>query len=622
MAELARGALTDRPWGRTLAAIGLRSMSGQLTVVSDGREFSIVFSNGAVVGASSPLPADSVARVALTAGLLSASQVQEVARRPAQGDGTDTVIEVGRLSADQAARLRRRATAHRAARTFALERGEFLLTDTVTTTWHPDSAVDVRAVIYLGARLTLSEHRLSSDLGLLGTSFRLRDDAISELAQFGFTEQERPILAALRQGANLLAVEKAAESVDQRLVRAAVYSLACAGALDAIGDVQAQAQAQAQAPVRPSAPVIPRTRTGNTALSRTATPSPAPRLSGAPLSASSSGSFAAVPSSQPPGPPLRPSSPSIPPSAARTPTPPDPSRTPTPPDPSRTTTPPPPRRSSSPIPRTRTSSPGAQSLSGKGDVRVPQAVGAARNPLAASEIQSLIKAKVALVDQGADHFLLLGIKPDAPLDVVRTAFYGLVRRIHPDLLHAVGLVANEESQRLMSRLNEAYAALSNPERRREYEAQLQGAGGRTATEAIVTAALTAEERYRRGHQALRRDALDEAQREFEAAFELKKDEGDYLAMVTWARFCAAPNQEAAAVAARQAFERAVRMAPESVVPRFWLGRLERVLGRTQQALAHFRWVVDQDPRHAEAAAEIRVLMARESPGGKSLLKKR
>lgn len=609
MAELARGALTDRPWGRTLAAIGLRSMSGQLTVVSDGREFSVVFSNGAVVGASSPLPADSVARVALTAGLLSSSQVQEVARRPLQDDGTDLVIEIGRLSPDQAARLRRRATAHRAARTFALERGEFVLTDTVTTTWHPDSAVDVRAVIYLGARLTLSEHRLSSDLGLLGTSFRLRDDAIAELAQFGFTEQERPILSALRQGANLLTVERAAASVDQRLVRAAVYALACAGALDAIGDVQAQPQA----PVRPSAPVIPRTRTGNTAVSRTATPSPAPRMATAPISASSSGSFPSVSGSQPPGPPVRSSSPSIPAPA---------SRTPTPPEPPRTTTPPPPRRVSSPIPRTRTSSSGAQALAGKGDVRVPQAATPVRNPLAASEIQSLIKAKVALVDQGADHFLLLGIKPDAPLDVIRTAFYGLVRRIHPDLLHAVGLSASEESQRLMARLNEAYAVLSSPERRREYEVQLQGVGGRAATEAIVTAALSAEERYRRGHQALRRDALDEAQREFEAAFELKKDEGDYLAMVTWARFCAAPNQEVAAAAARQSFDRAARMAPESVVPRFWLGRLERVVGRSQQALAHFRWVVDQDPRHAEAAAEIRVLMAREAPGGKNLLKKR
>ena len=54
-----------------------------------------------------------------------------------------------------------------------------------------------------------------------------------------------------------------------------------------------------------------------------------------------------------------------------------------------------------------------------------------KNPLAVSELQSLVRAKISLLDQGADHFLLLGIKPDAPIEVVRASFYGLVRRIHP-----------------------------------------------------------------------------------------------------------------------------------------------------------------------------------------------
>lgn len=635
MAELARGAVTDRPWGRTLAAIGLRSMSGQLTVMSDQREYAIVFSQGAVVGAYSPLPADSVARVALTAGLLSAAQVQEVARRPlghpALDDGTDAVVEIGRLTPDQVARLRRRATAHRAARTFALERGEFVLTDTITIGWHPDAAVDVRAVIYLGARLTLSEHRLLQDLGLLGTSFRLRDDAIAELPQFGFTEQERPILTALRQGANLQTVEHAAEGVDQRLVRAAIYSLACTGAVDSIGDAQVQAAAP---PVRPSAPSIPRTRTGNTAtadaaVSRTATPSPAAQRPSAPPPLHAAAARTAAPTGRRSSPVLpQVAAPSAATVAAAT-------RTPTPPDPPRTTTPPPPRRVSGPLPAIPGSEPPSTSAAAararapsppqppaKADVRVPTAGASPRNPLAASEIQSIIKAKVALVDQGADYFLLLGIKPDAPIEVVRSAFYGLVRRLHPDLLIAVGLKVTDESQRLMARLNEAYAVLSSPERRREYELSL-GNGVRQSAEAIVTAAITAEERYRRGNVALKRDDLAEAVREFEAAFELKKDEGDYLAMLTWARFCAAPNKEAAVAAARQGFERAARLAPESVTPRFWYGRLERVLGRSQQALGHFRWVVEQDPRHAEAAAEIRVLVSRDQPPGRGpLLKKR
>ncbi len=655
MAELVRGGVTDRPWGRTLATIGLRSMSGQLTVYADGREFAIVFSQGAVVGAFSPLPADSVARVALTAGLLTTHEVNEISRRQSHDDGTDVVSEIGRLTPDQVARLRRRATAHRAARTFALERGEFILTDTVTAGWHPDAAVDVRAVIYLGARLMLSEQRLSGDLGMLGASFRLREDAIPDLPQFGLSDVERPILGALRQGASLQAVEQAASEIDQRLVRAAIYALACGGAIDAIGELHGQHQQPqpGQPQSAPPPPAMPRTRTSNShelaaprtttpglqstqpiAISRTFTPGTQLPPQGGPV----------MPRTFTPGfnspamPPSRPSTPSQPPpiaaarttTAARSPianpgspvartTTPLPGaarqpgiaamggRTPTPIEPPRTTTPLPPRGHSSSGSQVYTNA----------DVRVPTAVGAPppKNPLAVSELQSLVRAKISLVDQGADHFLLLGIKPDAPVEVVRTAFYGLVRRIHPDLLVAAGLALTEDAQRLMARLNEAYAVLNSPERRRDYELTLHlGGGDVRATEELVSAVLTAEERFRRGQAALRRDDLEEAVREFETALELKKDEGDYLALLTWARFCIAADKEAAAPPARQALERAARMAPESVTPRFWYGRLERMLGRSQQALMHFRWVLDQEPRHAEAAAEVRLLVSREPQG--------
>lgn len=676
MAELVRGGVTDRPWGRTLATIGLRSMSGQLTVHTDGREFAVVFSQGAVVGAFSPLPADSVARVALTAGLLTAAEVNEAARRQSLDDGTDVVATIGRLTPDQVARLRRRATAHRAARTFALERGEFVLTDTVTIGWHPEAAVDVRAVIYLGARLTLSEQRLASDLGLLGASFRLRDDAIVDLPQFGLTDLERPILAALRQGASLHAIESGSPGLDQRTVRACIYALACGGAIDAIGELH---PGTAGAAGRPSVPAIPRTRTGNTSeispprtttpggslpgnpsgpvLPRTFTPggtlprttTPGNNLPGGglprtttpgatpprtttpggslprtdlPRTTTPGATVGRAPSGQIPTQPTTSRTTTGTSPLARTATPlpagarsPAVPRTPTPIDPPRTTTPPPPRYAPPGEPRAHSSSPSGAYA--KADVRVPTATGqpAARNPLAVSELQSLIKAKIALVDQGADYFLLLGIKPDAPIEVVRSAFYGLVRRIHPDLLIAVGLPVTEEAQRLMASLNEAYAVLNAPERRREYELSVHtGDSTGRAAEELITTVITAEERFRRGVAALKRDALDEAVRELEAALELKKDEGDYLALLTWARFCVAPDKDAAAAAARPAFERASRMSPESVTPRFWLGRLERVLGRAPQALQHFRWVLDQDPRHAEAAAEVRLLMSREQPG--------
>jgi hypothetical protein len=48
VAELARGSTADRPWGRTFATLGLRGVTGQLTVAAEGRRFLVVFDQGAV----------------------------------------------------------------------------------------------------------------------------------------------------------------------------------------------------------------------------------------------------------------------------------------------------------------------------------------------------------------------------------------------------------------------------------------------------------------------------------------------------------------------------------------------------------------------------------------------
>ena len=56
MAELTRGTVADRPWGRTLAALGLRGLTGQLALTADGKTYEIAFAGGAVVAASSPIP--------------------------------------------------------------------------------------------------------------------------------------------------------------------------------------------------------------------------------------------------------------------------------------------------------------------------------------------------------------------------------------------------------------------------------------------------------------------------------------------------------------------------------------------------------------------------------------
>src|SRR5689334_12656531 len=144
MTVLARGSVTDRPWGMTLGALGTRGVTGQLTLAG---QYRVAFEEGVVVGAASPLASDSAVRLALTGNLITSSQVSEITRRiqaAPNRDEVDVLAELCHLQPDQAQRLRRRLVAQRAARTFAIDNGEFIVEDTISVPVAASNALDVR----------------------------------------------------------------------------------------------------------------------------------------------------------------------------------------------------------------------------------------------------------------------------------------------------------------------------------------------------------------------------------------------------------------------------------------------------------------------------------------------
>jgi DnaJ-class molecular chaperone len=102
-----------------------------------------------------------------------------------------------------------------------------------------------------------------------------------------------------------------------------------------------------------------------------------------------------------------------------------------------------------------------------------------------------------------DWYLILGIARDATPPKIRSAYRRLAKALHPDL-------TGESGTRSFQDLNEAYATLSDPERRFAYDRELEGQRRAAhhvavATEGLVTEPLSlfdAEARHRPSLEAV------------------------------------------------------------------------------------------------------------------------
>ncbi len=611
MAELARGDVADRPWGRTLAALGQRGVTGQVNIITDGKLYQIAFSQGAICGAVSPLASDSAARVALTLHLCSSTQVAELSRRTAanpQRDEIDIIAEYARIPPDQAMRLRRRTTAIRAARTFAIEHGDFVVEDRVELPMVPGSEIDVRGIIYMGAAQHLTEARLAGELARLGSWFQIRQEAIPELAQFGFSDAERPILNALVGGTTVSALENS--GLDPRSVRAVVYALAASGA------------AAAEQPQAPRATPVP-SRIVPAAASRIAPAAEPPRQQ---QPARSGGLPVAEPARQVTPSRIAPATASrIAPSAGQQP----PSRAGFGQRPPVAT--PMPDTFSAARTAARQSSESIDMPTLRREIELepvtlrkpvaPAPVASRRTPApgaaAIPQIQSLIASRLKLVDGHADHFALLGVSQTSSDEQIRKAYFALARQLHPDRLASLGMTEDaKDGQRLFAQVNAAFGVLSDPTRKAEYVGILKRGGEsavraeQAATDAKLQKILDSEEAFHRGEVALRRDSLTQAAVEFKKAVELNPDEIENHVLLAWTLFCAASDKMTAGPIIRTQLSKLINKSPQAVAPRFYYARVERMLGRDPEALRIFESVLEIQPNHADSIAEIRVIKQR------------
>jgi curved DNA-binding protein CbpA len=76
--------------------------------------------------------------------------------------------------------------------------------------------------------------------------------------------------------------------------------------------------------------------------------------------------------------------------------------------------------------------------------------------------------------QAATYYEILGVSRRARPDRVRSAYRRLAQQYHPDKMPG-----NANAQHVMAAVNEAYAVLSDPDRRARYDERIESARART-----------------------------------------------------------------------------------------------------------------------------------------------
>lgn len=205
------------------------------------------------------------------------------------------------------------------------------------------------------------------------------------------------------------------------------------------------------------------------------------------------------------------------------------------------------------------------------------------------------------------YFDMLGVgRSDGPA-AVRDAYFEQVKRWHPDRMPTELLPLKPWVERIFQYVTEARDTLSDPEQRGPYVKAVQSGGGTPASERRVTAIVGAAMEFQKVEVFARRKNWGEALATLEQALALNAEEADYYAMRAWLLLQKHGADESAPVADMlRDVDHALKLDAECVRGHYTKGLVLKRVGKMREAYAHFQKVTELDPKHIEAAREVRL----------------
>jgi len=198
---------------------------------------------------------------------------------------------------------------------------------------------------------------------------------------------------------------------------------------------------------------------------------------------------------------------------------------------------------------------------------------------------------------GQNFYQVLGVVPGASESEIRHAYYSLAKRLHPDKF------SDEETktrvEKLFAAITEAYATLSKPESRKDFDQTLQQVAAKASPE--ISPAALARQNFLAGKAHLEKHEMAKALSFFEHA--AQQDPGReeyfrYLAMVQ-------STNPRLRREAEQNFLKAIELNPTSAESYALLGLLYRRIGRLDLGDEYLQRALSWDPTNETALEALR-----------------
>lgn len=215
--------------------------------------------------------------------------------------------------------------------------------------------------------------------------------------------------------------------------------------------------------------------------------------------------------------------------------------------------------------------------------------------------------------EAEDYFTALGIPEGASVEAVRAAYFRLAKLWHPDRIPPQLEPVRREIEKIFSHMTHANGTLTDTEARRNWLA------ARAATNQVVRPPR--KDAIREIDAALQRRDYAYAQEEARMLAEFDAEDLEAQALLAWATAWAGDAAPEVLTTVISSLDKVVHKDRYCERAYFYRGMLQKRLGNAAAAARDFARTVQINPKHIDAAREVRLfeMRARKSGSGEHVL---